>query len=57
MNKQIENIQFDKNEDIITKKLIKLESKEDLIPEGYCSEEGNSFYKASGFQPKYIVIK
>ena len=57
LSKQIEDIKFYSNEDIIDKKLIKLESKEDLILKDCFFEEGNSFFKTSGFQPKYNCYK
>ena len=57
LSKKIDDITFNDNEDIINNKLIQLKSKEELVLNDCYIDEGNSFYKINGFQPKYNYFK
>ena len=54
LNKRIENPVFNSNEDIINKKIIKLQLEEELsLKKCFIDELGFSFFKTEDFEPKY----
>ena len=57
LNKKIDKISFNKNEDIINNKIIKLELEEDLSLNKYFLDDESFFLNTNNFKPKYNYFK